>query len=267
MMKKRIAVTTVAILLLAVPLHAVFGIGDVVFDPTSYANAVLMMGQLVKSYEQFQTQLNLQSFLSQVVPVDMGSRYRTPAASMQPLSVPYDRFGNLGAWVQQLNQGGSAGSAYNSATIPLQAYGPDMAQWPSDEQQKLASQYASLEFADSANIDTMGAIGQLRANASAADQAIAALEADSLSSDPSMNTEIGVLNKISAATIAQIRTSRDANQLLLQTVEQQLADSKRRRDADAAEMNAQIGRMEQGAAVKAQYTSTITDTLHSFRWQ
>jgi hypothetical protein len=32
-------------------------------------------------------------------------------------------------------------------------------------------------------------------------------------------------------------------------------------------MNAQIGRMEQGAAVKSQYTSTITDTLSSFRWQ
>jgi hypothetical protein len=267
MMKKRIAVTTVAMLLLAVPLHAVFGIGDVVFDPTSYANAVLMMGQLVRSYQQLQSQFNLQSFLSQVVPVDMGSRYLTPSAGVQPLSVPNDQFGNLGPWVQQLNQGGSAGSAYNSATIPLNAYGPNVGQWPSDEQQKLASQYASLELADGTNIGTMEAIGQLRANANAANQAIAALEADSLSSDPAMNTEIGVLNKINAATIAQIRTSHDANQLLLQTLEQQLADSKRRRDAEVGEVNAQIGRMEQGATVKAQYTSTITDTLSSFRWQ
>ncbi len=266
-MKKRIAVTSLAILLLAVPLQAVLGIGDVVFDPTSYANAVLMFEQLVKSYDQLQTQFNLQSFLSQVVPVDMGSRYRTPAAGLQPLGAPSDQFGNLGPWVQQLNQGGSAGSAYNSATIPLQVYGPNLAQWPSEEQQKLASQYASLEFADSANIDTMQTIGQLRANANAADQAIAALEADSLSSDPAMNTEVGVLNKINAATIAQLRSSRDTARLLLQTLEQQLAESKRRRDTEAAEMNAQIGRMEQGTAVKAQYTSTITDTLHSFRWQ
>jgi hypothetical protein len=266
-MKKRIAVTTIAVLLVAVPLHAVFGIGDIVFDPTSYANAVLMMGQLVRSYEQLQAQFNLQSFLSQVVPVAMGSRYRTPAAAAQPLSVPSDQFGNLGAWVQQLNQGGPARSAYNSATIPLNAYGPSVGQWPSDEQQKIASQYASLEFADGANIGTMQTIGQLRANASAADQAIAALEADSLSTDPGMNTEIGVLNKINAAAVAQIRSSRDANQLLLQALEQQLADSKRRRDAEVAEMNAQIGRMEQGAAVKAQYTSTITNTLVGFRWQ
>jgi hypothetical protein len=46
-----------------------------------------------------------------------------------------------------------------------------------------------------------------------------------------------------------------------------LADSKRRRDAEVGEMNAQIGRMQQGAAVKAEYTSTITDTLRAFRWQ
>jgi hypothetical protein len=266
-MKKRIVVTTFALMLLAVPLHAVFGIGDIVFDPTSYANAVLMMEQLVRSYEQLQAQFNLQTFLSQVIPVDMGSRYRTPAAAQQPASVPYDRFGNLGGWVQQLNQGGPAESAYNSATIPLNAYGPNVGQWPSVEQQKLASQYASLEFVDGANIGTMEAIGQLRANATAADQAIAALEADSLSSDPSMNSEIGVLNKINAATIAQIRSSRDANRLLLEALEQQLAESKRRRDSDVAEINAQIGRMEQGAAVKAQYTSTITDTLRGFRWQ
>jgi len=95
----------------------------------------------------------------------------------------------------------------------------------------------------------------------------ALFEADSLSTDPGMNTEIGVLNKINAAAVAQIRSSRDANQLLLQALEQQLADSKRRRDAEVAEMNAQIGRMEQGAAVKAQYTSTITNTLVGFRWQ
>jgi type IV secretion system protein TrbJ len=266
-MKKRIVVTTVALLLLSLPLYAVFGVGDVVFDPTAYANAELMMAQLVKSFEQAQAQFSLQSFLSQVVPVEMISRYRTPAAGVQPLSVPSDRFGNLGSWVQHLNQGGSAGSAYDSATIRLKTYGSEIGQWPNEEQQKLAIQYASLEFADGTNVGTMEAIGQLRANANAADQAIAALEADSLSSDPAMNTEIGVLNKINAATIAQIRSSRDASRLLLQTLEQQLADSKRRRDAEVGEINAQIGRMTQGAAVKAQYTSTITDTLHSYRWR
>jgi hypothetical protein len=266
-MNKRIVIATIALLLIALPLHAVFGVGDVVFDPTSYAEAVLMVEQLVKSYEQLQAQFNLQSFLSQALPVAMGARYRTPGTSLQQMSVPYDRFGNLAGWTQQLNQAGAAANAYNGATVPLQAYGANVSQLPAEEQQKLASQYASLEFADGANISTIQAIGQLRANATVADQAITSLETDSFSSDPSMNTEIGVLNKISAAMIAQIRSSRDSNALLLQTLEQQLADSKRRRDAEVGEINAQIVRMEQGAAAKARYTSTVTSTLKSFRWQ
>jgi hypothetical protein len=266
-MKKRFAITALVTLMVALPLRAVLGVGDIVFDPTSYANAVLMMAELVKNYQQLTAQLNLQSLMAQMVPVNMAARYGSPASAGQPASVPYDRFGNLGPWVQQLNQGGMGGTAYSSAAIDLKPYSPNISQWPADEQSKVASQYASVEFADGANITTMQTIGQLRANAQAADQALAALEADSLSSDPAMNTQTALLNKINAAAIAQVRTSRDANQILLAGAEQQLAASKRQRDAEVGEMNAQIERMQQGAAVKAQFVSTVSSTLQSFRWR
>jgi hypothetical protein len=252
-MKKRIAVTLMAFILLAVPLQAILGVGDIVFDPTSYANAILMMGQLVKTYEQVQAQFNLQSFLA--------------TAPWQNLQVPYDRFGNLSAWSQQANQGGNASGAYQNASVPLQSYGGGFAQLTPDEQLKASSQYASIELADGTNIASMETIGQLRANARATDQALAGLESDSLSSDPSMNSEVAVLNKINAASVAYIRTARDTNRLLLSTLEQQLAESKRRRDADVSEINAQIERLEKGAATKAQFTSTVTETLRGFRWR
>jgi hypothetical protein len=266
-MKKRIALTLLAVTLLAVPLQAILGVGDIVFDPTSYANAILMMGELVKSYEQLQSQFNLQSFLATAVPVNMSTRYQTATAPWQNLQLPYDRFGNLGAWSQQVNQGGNASGAYQNASVTLQSYGGGFAQLTPDEQLKASSQYASIELADGTNINSMETIGQLRANARATDQALAGLESDSLSSDPSMNSEIAVLNKINAATVANIRTARDTNRLLLSTLEQQLADSKRRRDAEVSEINAQIGRLEKGAATKAQYTSTVTETLRGFRWR
>jgi hypothetical protein len=266
-MKKRIVLSLLAVTLLAAPLQAVLGVGDIVFDPTSYANAILMMGQLVKSYEQLQAQFNLQSFLATVVPVNMTARYQAPSAPWQNLQLPYDRLGNLGSWSQQVNQGGNAAAAYQSASVPLASYGSGFSQLAADEQRKASSQYASIELADGTNINSMETIGQLRANARATDQALAGLESDSLSSDPSMNSQIAVLNKINAATVAQIRTSRDTNRLLLSTLEQQVADSKRRRDAEVSEMNAQIERLERGAAVKAQYTSTVTETLQGFRWR
>jgi len=266
-MKKRIAVTLLVVIFLAAPLQAIFGVGDIVFDPTSYANAILMMGQLVKSYEQLQSQFTLQTFLATAVPVNMASRYQTPAATWQQLQVPNDRFGNLSAWTQQVNQGGQASGAYNSASIQLNPYGSGFAQLTSDEQTKAASQYASVELADGTNIGSMQTIGQLRANASATDQALAGLESDSLSSDPAMNSEIAILNKINAAAVANIRSTRDTNQVLISLLEQQLVDSKQRRDAGVSEINTQIARLAQGAAAKAQYTSTVTQALTGFRWR
>jgi hypothetical protein len=266
-MKKRIAIVFFAVTLLAAPLFAVFGIGDIVFDPTSYANAILMLAELVKNYEQLKAQLDLQTFMATIVPVDMAARYRTPGVAWQQLQLPYDRFGNLSAWVQQVNQGGSARAAYDSASIELQAYGNGFAGLAREEQLKVASQYASIELTDSSNIDAMEAIGRLRTNARVTDQVVAGLESDSLSSDPLMNTEIAVLNKINAAAVANIRVTRDANRLHLSVLEQQLADSKRRRDAEAAEINAQIARLERGPEAKAQHTSTISETLRNFRWR
>jgi type IV secretion system protein TrbJ len=266
-MKNRIAVTLLLVMLLGGPLYAVLGIGDVVFDPTSYANAVLMMGELVKSYEQLRSAFNLQTFLATTVPVNMVARYQTPTTTWQNLQVPSDAFGNLGPWTQQVNQGGQAQVAYNSASVGLRTYGSGLAQLSPDERVKVASQYASVELTDGTNINSMETIGQLRANARTTDQALAGLESDSLSSDPAMNSEIAVLNKINAATVAHIRAARDTNLLLLGTLEQQLAESKRRRDADVTEINTQIVRLEQGAAAKAQYTSTVTQSLRSFRWR
>jgi hypothetical protein len=266
-MKKRIAVALLVVILLAPPLHAVLGVGDIVFDPTSYANALLMMGELVKNYEQLTAQFNLQSFLATSVPVNMASSYQTPSAAWQNLQLPSDRFGNLSAWTQQVNQGGQAGSAYNSASIELQSYGNGFPQLTQEEQRKAASQYASIELSDGANIGSMQTIGQLRANARASDQALARLESDSLSSDPAMNSEIAVLNKINAAAVANMRNARDTNSVLIGTLEQQVVDSKRRRDAEASEINTQIARLAQGAAAKAQFTSTVTQTLSAFRWR
>lgn len=266
-MKKRIAIVVFVGMSFAAPLLAVFGIGDIVFDPTSYANAILMLAELVKNYEQLKAQLDLQTLMATIVPVDMSSRYRTPGAPWQQMQLPYDRFGNLSAWAQQVNHGGSPSSAYDSASMELKSYGSGFTQLAPDEQRRVASQYASIELADGTNIASLETIGRLRANAVLTDQVLAALENDSLSSDPTMNTEIGVLNKINAATVAHIRSTRDTNLVLLSTLEQQLADSKRRRDAEVSEINAQIARIEQGAATKAQYTSTVTETLRGFRWR
>jgi type IV secretion system protein TrbJ len=265
-MRKKIIAAAIAVALVASPLFAIFGIGDIVYDPISYANAVLMLAELVKSYAELKAEYDLFVQEFRMIPVDMLTRYRTLGASWYGLQLPADRFNNLGSWLQTVNQGGSALGAYNAASVALRQYGPEVGQLSAEEQTKTASQYASIELADATNVQTMETVGMLRANASAVDRAIQNLEADSLSSDPALNTEVGVLNKINATAIAQLRSERDANRALLSTLEQQVAEAKHRRDSEVTEINTQISRLQQGAAEKAKYTGTITQSIQSFRW-
>src|SRR5206468_1673829 len=124
------------------------------------------------------------TWLSKTVPVDMGTRYRTLGTSWYGLQLPYDRFGNLSAWLQAVNEGGGASAGYDQASVALQSYGPAFSQLSPDEQLKSASQYASVELADATNIHSMETVGMLRGNAEAVEQSIHALEEDSLSLDP-----------------------------------------------------------------------------------
>lgn len=266
-MKTRIIAALLALLLLAFPLSAIFGAGDIVHDPINYANALLMLAELIQSYEQLKAQLEFQIWMSQRVPVNMGARYRTIGVPWYGLQVPYDRFGNLGAWLQVVNAGGGATGGYGGASIELRTYGSSFSKLAFDEQAKVASNYASTELADGTNIHSMETVGMLRANAPVVDRSIESLTNDSLSLDPAMNTEIAVLNKINAASVASLRMTRDTNRALLSVVEQQMVESKRRRDAHAAEINAQITRLELGDEAKREHTATITNSLRNFRWR
>lgn len=269
-MRKRIAAVLLALLLVACPLWAIFGIGlggEIVHDPISYANALLMLAELIKNYEQLKAQYDLQLWLSQMVPVDMALRYGTLGTAWYGLQLPFDRFGNLSGWVQTVNEGGSALGAYGTASVELKPFGAKLSQLHYEEQLRIASNYASAELADGTNVHSMETVGMLRGNAAQVEQAIGDLVADSLSSDPAMNTEIAVLNKINAAGIASLRSSRDTNRVLLSVLEQQIVESKRRRDVEVSEINTQIARLERGEAAKAEYTSTINQSLRNFRWR
>lgn len=274
-MKKRLVVAAIVLVMTSIPIWAsLFGIhiggggdGETVFDPSVYGQALLTVSQLIKDYEELKAMYDLQVWSLKTIPVDMISRYRTIGASWYGLQLPFDRFGNLGPWLQVVNQGGGGLSAYGSASMALQSYGALASKLAQDEQKQVAAGYATTELADGSNVQSIETVGMLRGNASAVDQAIRNLEMDSLSLDPAMNTEVGVLNKINSAAIASLRSTRDTNRLLLSTVEEQVVEGKRKRDADVSGINAAIGRLQFGADAKAEHTTGIGESIHSFRWQ
>jgi len=272
-MKRKVVAALLAVVVLAVPAFAgLFGIdfgggGDIVFDPSVFGQAVLVVSELVKSYEELKALYELELANLRIVPVNMASRYRTFGASWYGLRLPFDRFGNLSSWIQVVNSGGSGLGAYDAASITLQAYGSLYSQLSPEEQRRVASAYATAELADGSNSHSMETVGMLRGNASAVDQSIRNLEIDSLSLDPAMNTEIAVLNKINAASMASLRSSRDTNRVLLSTLEQLVVESKRKRDAEVSGIDDAIARLQFGAQAKAENTATLGESLQSFRWR
>jgi hypothetical protein len=261
-MKKRIATGLLVLVIIAIPLWA----DDIVFDPAVYGQALLEVSQLIQNYEEIKNIYELEVWNLKIVPVNMAARYRTLGAAWYGLQLPFDRFGNLSAWLQAVNSGGAALGAYGGATTTLHSYGSPYSQLAPEQQQNVASDYATVELADGSNVQSMETVGMLRGNAAAVNQAISSLEADSLSLDPAMNTEIAVLNKINAAAIASLRSTRDTNRVLLSNLEQQVVDGKRQRDADVSGINAAIARLQLSPQAKAEHSSQITESLESFRW-
>ncbi|MGH9823032.1 MAG: hypothetical protein ACREDR_07275, partial [Blastocatellia bacterium] len=199
--RKRLTVILILLLLLPVVSHAQFG--GIVYDPTNYANAVLRYNQLVQqlaqlrqTYQQVLNQYNLALQMSRNLQ-NMPARYRATFSQWRNFTAT-DLYGNTAGWIGAANGAGAqeVSPAYQRATIPLMTYSQaDLNAINPSDARNLKSVYASLELADGANVSALTTVGNIRANSRSVQRQIANLEQDSLSSDPSLNTEVSVLNK------------------------------------------------------------------------
>jgi len=274
-MKKKHALKLFLLIALCVSLArrglAILGLGDVVFDPTLYAEAVRQLyqmqqqyAQLVESYEMIRNQYNQLVWMSRQVPVNMAARYRALGTSWQNSSAG-NTYGTTGGWITGINSGQGVTAGYSQAAEPLHAYGAALANIPGDQLDRVKTNYGTVELTDGANLSAMETIGRLRANAPAVESAIQGLEDDSLSNDPQMNTEIAVLNKINAANLIAVRNTQDTNKLLVALAEHEAIDSKQRRDAEAEAINNHIRFMAEGRAAMSAQAAGASQAMLDWR--
>src|SRR5215468_718799 len=200
---------------------AVLGIGDVVYDPAAVANLVRQFHQmeqeyvqLVATYQTVRSQYNQMIFMAKMVPTELRGRYRTLATPWRN-STPTDRYGSIAPWTTAVNSGIGVQDGYQLATQQLNTYGAAFSKIPAEQLDRVKANYATVELTDGANQNTIDLLGRLRANAPQVAVAIKNLETDTLSSDPNLNSEIAVLNKINAANLVALRNGQDTNQLLV----------------------------------------------------
>jgi hypothetical protein len=262
----------VALVLLSIApaAHAIFGLGDIVFDPSNFAQAVEQVVrleeqylQLVQTYQMIRNQYDQAIWMAKRVPVDMAWRYRSAITPWNRSSTA-NTYGTTGGWMEGINSGLGVADGYWNAVQPLDRYGDALDNVPADQLPRLKTNYGTVELADGANISAIETIGGMRGNTPAVESAIQSLEDDSLSSDPNMNTEIAVLNKINAANLMSVRSTQDTNKLLVALAEEQLVDAKRKRDVEAQTIHNHIRFMADERAILTAQTAGAGDALRSW---
>ena len=271
-MRKKILIALLVACLCVGSVSAQFGSG-IVYDPTNYHNAVLRylqlqqhLIQLQQTYRQILNQYNLALQMAQNLR-NMPARYRAQFSRWRNVTA-LNNYGNTAGWVSGANSGllPTVLTGYQQATTQLGTYDPaSLSAMTADELSRVKSQYASVELADGANTNALLTIGAIRTNAQMLENQVNNLEQDSLSGDPSLNSEVEVLNKINATNVLTLRSIQDSNKLLASLLEQQTIVAKQQREMTTNAINSDINRRASLVGNMHQVTGTLTNSLQNFR--
>lgn len=272
--------------------HAQFGSG-IVYDPTQSAHAVqeiqqgeqqlqkwgmemqkweqhlLTQGQIfttaIQTRNQIVTAYNLAYQMSRM-PQNLEARYKTDWSQWSSLEAPPNTYGNTAALVDAFNFGGlpRASQGYSQAFVQVQSYpSGSYASLDSRSQATVANQYATSELAQTTATNTLATLGTVRSDAQAFSTKLANLESDTFSTDPNLQTENALLAKINSATLLQIHTQQDTNQILAASVQQQLIAQKQQIDAQNRAINQSIYFQQNFPAAMQNVNSGVSDSIRT----
>lgn len=228
----------------------------VVYDPTNYAEAVAEVQQMIRQYEFLIAQATR-------VPVDIETRYHGYSLDWtfhDPAGLLYAQ--TLAA---ALNQGDATGSAYRGVSDPLDVPADAWGRMPADVQRRFGDTYSTIELQDSANRLAIDQTGLARSEGPLMLQNIRNVEHDIDNPADDFHSQTALLEKINAAAAMELRVGEQSNQFLLSSLEQQVIDAKRKRDAEARLMNATIYQWRYGQAYGADLFSNTAADLDGWR--
>jgi hypothetical protein len=271
--------------LLAPMAHAQFGSG-IVYDPTQSAHALqqiehetqelndwtqhlLKESQIyttaVQTRSQIVTMYNLAYQMSKM-PQNLEARYKTDWAQWSSLAAPPNAYGTSSALVNALNFGGlpQAQQGYNSAYVQAQSYpSGNYSSLDSRTQATVANQYATSELAQTTTTNTLSTLGTIRTNEQAFAAKLMNLDSDTFSTDPTQQTQNALLGKINSATLLQIHSQQDTNQLLAASIQQQLIAQKQQIDAQNRALNNSVYFQQNFPTIMQYVNNRVSDSMHS----
>lgn len=242
---------------------------DIVFDPESYSKLVAQLAQMEQQYNELVN--TYQMVTSQYNQMVTNARMITSKARWKAILTPWqlptatNTYGTTAGWIGALRTGNGGASGYSQSVTPLNTYGPVWGSIGSSQQDQISHNYATVELRDGATINALNQLGKMRGNSAAVDSAITGLESDSLSDNPELNTEVGVLNKINAASLIAVRSNQDTNKLLGSVLDQQMVETKARRDAEVQSINNDIEFRQMAPIIDAQHLGGAAQVMKTYR--
>ena len=180
-------------LLLAVapPSFALFGVGDIVFDPTSYASLVSQLTTLESQYTMLKN--NVTHFSAK-------QAWQTELTALKQANVA-NMFGETGGLSIALNTNSptSSTAAWRMTSVAVSNNASSYLQGQTAGNSDQLSQLAMIEASDSISPDCITAIGQYHASRTQGTDAVAGLASFQLDTSDATNSEVQQLNLLNAA--------------------------------------------------------------------
>jgi hypothetical protein len=216
------------LLLTATPSFALFGVGDIVFDPTSYASLVSQLTTIESQYNMLKN--NIEHF-------SIKQQWQTTLTALKNVNVA-NMFGETNGMTIALNSNSAAASttAWKSATIPVSSNVTTYFQGQTPGSPQM-SQLAMVEMSDSISPDCIAAVGAYRAARTQNSAANASLTANQLDGASATNSEVQQLNLLNAAEVQKMSEMQDQGTLQACLASQMAVSNMERRNAAATDLN------------------------------
>jgi hypothetical protein len=163
-------------------------------------------------------------------------RYRYTFTNWQQFAAG-NQYGNTYLWTTAVTNGNanSIQTGFRSLLPPIQAV--DVAATP-QAQQDWRQQYGLIQLQDASLMTGMKAIGDIRNNIQQNTKALAQLEADATSTDPSLQSTKALQQKTLIAMLMMIHTLQDTNRALTSSMDLQISALAQQRWERGRELNA-----------------------------
>jgi hypothetical protein len=221
----------VGLLFAATPSFALLGVGDIVFDPTSYASLVQQLTTIQMQYTMLKN--NIEHFSTK-------QEWQTVLTALENINVA-NMFGETAGIKVALNTNSPSASltGWQTATVPVNSSASTYLAGQSLGSSRM-SQLAMIETSDAVSPDCLTAVGQYRSGRTQNLPANNSLFATQFDNTSSTNAEVQQLNLLNASQAQRMAETQSQGALQTCVASQMMVANMERRNAAAQDLNTAV---------------------------